>query len=132
MKNFNPQWDGPLLKYSDAPYFGVYTCIDGLVNYSFRVDIEAVEEWGDGPYSVQLPKAPMTDYVLRNGGFYLNGGMQIPLLLLAKAGERTAYLGYVAQNGEDIPITSKIPSILRAKQTFFYSSGSYFTLDGED
>jgi hypothetical protein len=131
MKSFDVNWSGPELSYSNAPAVGLYSVSNGLVHYSLKVDINAVEEWGEGPYSITLPVEPAMDYIFRGGGFFLNGGMHLPLSIMARGGVKKAFLGYTALNGEDIPITSKVPVILRAIDTFFYSSGTYFGKDVE-
>jgi hypothetical protein len=132
MKTFNPNLEGPYLDYTPTKVLGIYQISNGILTYSLKVDLDIVDDFGLGPYTVTLPEPPLTDCVFRDGGFFLNGGIHIPLCILAKAGESKAYLGYTAQNGEDIPILPLTPLVLRAKDTFFYSSGSYFIGEGKD
>jgi hypothetical protein len=130
MKKYTPEWEGPDLKASDVLSEGYYTEVNGLVNFYFKVVLDAVEEFGTGPYTVSLPVAPALDYVLRDGGLTLNFGGHLPLSLVTKAGEKKAILTYSAPNSEELPFLPTRPTVLMTSGgggTYFYGSGAYFS-----
>lgn len=127
MQDFNPTFSNLNGPFSNTSQKGEYSALNGVVFYNLQVNLELNFSIEEGPYLVTLPVAPKYDAILRDGAIFYNGGALMALSLLLKAGEKEAFLSYPGANGEDAPLMSTIPSVIVPFDTYFYSSGSYFS-----
>ncbi|MEY3310111.1 MAG: virus Bxz2 [Actinomycetota bacterium] len=121
---YDPDWAGEGLDAPGDADSAAYVQNGNLVHFRILIDGSKVNDFGLGPYTVQLPFPPIQKYVFRDGGISDGDhGNQYDIVGDADPNSTLMYLLY-RSGTRDVPVDANSPVNMNAG-VMLYISGTY-------